>query len=72
MMVRYYNFFGVPGRVVFDDDETPDSCEVYKKKLKGLEADNTVMLDMLTQHQSQEISHAEFCELLNRLQNESS
>jgi hypothetical protein len=70
MSYRFYNFIGTPGRVFFEGDD-PEYCEIYNGRMHGFVRQNDLMLDMLSHHQSLEISLAEFDGLMSGFQDRS-
>jgi hypothetical protein len=65
----YYNYSGRPARVMLDDKDLPESCEVYDPQRKTLVRDEWVRDDVFfNTHLAQEISAEEFAALLEQLQ----
>lgn len=68
MRYVYYNYSGRPARVMLDDKELPESCEVYDTQRKKLVRSEWVKDDVFfNTHLAQEISREEFEALLSGL-----
>ena len=62
----YYDYVGRPARISLVENDIPDACEIYDKKLKKLVRDDSIMLDVMEAYESRMISAAEFEDLLKR------
>ncbi|MCZ7641537.1 MAG: hypothetical protein M5U33_00655 [Pseudorhodoplanes sp.] len=68
MPYRYFDYAGRPARIMMDDHDIPESCEVYDTRLRKLVRDDTLTLDVMDAYDSRMISAEEFAALLSEVQ----
>jgi hypothetical protein len=68
MPYRYFDYAGRPARIVVDDHDIPESCEVYDTRERALVRDDTLILDVIDAYESRMISPDEFTALLAKAQ----
>lgn len=70
MAVAYFNFAGTPAKVVLDEDDIPQSCEIYDRRERVFAARDELTLDVIDSYDSLKISEQEFRKLLEKVQSE--
>lgn len=68
MPYRYFDYAGRPARIMMDDHDTPESCEVYDTRQRELVRDDMLTLDVMDAYDSHMISAEEFAALLAKAQ----
>lgn len=68
MPYRYFDYAGRPARIMTDDHDIPESCEVYDTRERKLVRDDALTLDVMDAYDSRMISAEEFTALLAKAQ----
>lgn len=68
MPYRYFDYAGRPARIMMDDHDIPESCEVYDTRQRKLVRDDMLTLDVMDAYDSHMISAEEFAALLAKAQ----
>lgn len=71
MKYAHFDYAGRPARIVLDDHDIPESCEVYDPHQRKLVRDDTLTLDVMDAYESRMISGDEFTALLAKVQQRS-
>ncbi|HVT24160.1 MAG TPA: hypothetical protein VHD95_05990 [Rhizomicrobium sp.] len=71
MKYAHFDYAGRPARIVLDDHDIPESCEVYDPQQRALVRDDTLTLDVRDAYDSRLISPEEFAALLAKVQQRS-
>jgi hypothetical protein len=68
MPYRYFDYAGRPARIMTDDEDRPESCEVWSAAQKKLVRDDSFTLDVMNAYESRLITADEFAALLAKAQ----
>jgi len=68
MPYRYFDYAGRPARIMLDDHDIPESCEVFDTRQRKLVRNDTLTLDVMDAYESRMISAGEFAALLAKAQ----
>lgn len=68
MKTVYFDFYGKPAKILLDEGETPDVCEVYNPETGDFEKRDDLTLDVMDSHGSNLINEADFLVLLEKVQ----
>ena len=68
MKYVHFDYAGRPARIMLDDHDIPEGCEVYDPRQRKLVRDDTLTLDVMDAYDSRMISADEFTVLLSKAQ----
>ena len=71
MPVAYFDFHGKPAKLILDEDELPESCEIYDPAAGAFVLRDDLTLDVMNGYGSCLISEDAFQDLLNKVCHES-
>ena len=67
MKTLYYDFGGMPARIILDADDTPDICEIFDPKAGAFVVRNELTLDVYDSYGSDLIGKEAFDALLEKV-----
>lgn len=68
MKYAHFDYAGRPARIMLDDHDIPEGCEVYDPRQRKLVRDDTLTLDVRDAYESRLISADEFAAMLTKAQ----